>query len=67
MLNLAKCYEYGEGVEEDEECEGDTFSAAAFLIGQPMYLDNVKTAESNASVTSYVAGKRNGILTARVL
>lgn len=47
--------------------EGDTFSAAAFLIGQPMYLDNVKTVDSNASTTSYVAGKRNGILTARVL
>ena len=40
---------------------GDTFSAAAFFIGQPMYLDNLQDG------TSYVAGKRNGILTAKKL
>lgn len=41
--------------------EGDTFSAAAFFIGKPMYLDNLRDG------TSYVAGKRNGILTAKKL
>ena len=37
---------------------GDTFSAAAFFIGQPMYLDII-------SGVSYVAGKRNGLLHVR--
>ena len=38
---------------------GTTFSAARFMIGQPMYLDNILLADSTC--TSYVAGKRNGL------
>ena len=38
---------------------GDRFSAAAFIIGRPMYLDNVLLADGTR--TSYVAGKRNGL------
>lgn len=40
---------------------GDRFSAVTFVIGRPMYLDNVKEG------TSYIAGKRNGILTVKKL
>ena len=36
-----------------------TFSAARFMIGQPMYLDNILLADGTH--TSYVAGKRNGL------
>lgn len=36
-----------------------TFSAARFMIGQPMYLDNILLADGTR--TSYVAGKRNGL------
>lgn len=39
--------------------QGTTFSAARFMIGQPMYLDNILLADSTR--TSYVAGKRNGL------
>lgn len=39
--------------------QGTTFSAARFMIGQPMYLDNILLADG--SRTSYVAGKRNGL------
>ena len=39
--------------------QGITFSAARFMIGQPMYLDNILLADSTC--TSYVAGKRNGL------
>jgi hypothetical protein len=38
---------------------GDRFSTAAFIIGRPMYLDNVLLADGTR--TSYVAGKRNGL------
>ena len=38
---------------------GTIFSAARFMIGQPMYLDNILLADG--SRTSYVAGKRNGL------
>ena len=40
---------------------GDTFSAAAFFVGQPMYLDQIESSASSGM--SYVAGKRNGLLT----
>ena len=36
-----------------------TFSAVRFMIGQPMYLDNILLADGTR--TSYVAGKRNGL------
>ena len=39
--------------------QGTTFSAARFMIGQPMYLDNILLADGTH--TSYVAGKRNGL------
>ena len=35
------------------------FSAVRFMIGQPMYLDNILLADGTH--TSYVAGKRNGL------
>ena len=38
---------------------GTIFSAARFMIGQPMYLDNILLADGTH--TSYVAGKRNGL------
>ncbi|MBR5854490.1 MAG: hypothetical protein IKY87_02275 [Paludibacteraceae bacterium] len=39
--------------------QGTTFSAARFMIDQPMYLDNILLADGTR--TSYVAGKRNGL------
>ena len=39
--------------------QGTTFSAARFMIGQPMYLDNILLADGTH--TSYVAGKRHGL------
>ena len=41
---------------------GDTFDAIAFIIGKPMYLDNLK--RPDGTTTSYVAGKKNGITNA---
>lgn len=49
-------------VEDSENAKlqrGTIFSAARFMIGQPMYLDNILLADG--SRTSYVAGKRNGL------
>ena len=49
-------------VEESKNAKlqkGNTFSAARFMIGQPMYLDNILLADGTR--TSYVAGKRNGL------
>jgi len=47
---------------------GDTFSAAAFFIGQPLFLDKVIPANSLSDVPiSYIAGKRNGILSVKKL
>ena len=40
---------------------GDTFETIAFIIGKPMYLDNIQ--RQDGTKTSYVAGKRNGLLT----
>ena len=39
--------------------QGTTFSAARFMISQPMYLDNILLADGTR--TSYVAGKRHGL------
>ena len=39
--------------------QGTTFSAARFMIGQPMYLDNILLVDGTH--TSYVAGKRHGL------
>lgn len=38
---------------------GDTFETAAFLIGQPMYLDNLRHADQPP--TAYVAGSKHGL------
>jgi hypothetical protein len=40
--------------------QGTTFSAVRFTIGHPMYLDNILLADGTR--TSYVAGKRNGLI-----
>ncbi len=53
-------------VEEAENAKlhvGDTFDTACFLIGQPMYLDNI---QRNVALTtqdgfSYVAGSKHGL------
>ena len=44
---------------------GDTFEAIAFIIGKPMYLDNLRL--QDGTTTSYVAGKKNGITNVRKL
>ena len=47
---------------------GDTFDAACFIIGKPMYLDNLKPITNNQSpITnlSYVAGSKHGLNTVR--
>ena len=49
-------------VEESKNAKlqrGTIFSAARFMISQPMYLDNILLADGTR--TSYVAGKRNGL------
>ncbi|MGN0235383.1 MAG: hypothetical protein ACI4BD_03565 [Paludibacteraceae bacterium] len=49
-------------VEEQENSKlraGDRFEAACFLVGQPMYLDNL--VRENQPPTSYVAGSRHGL------
>ena len=45
--------------------QGTTFSAARFMIGQPMYLDNILLADGTR--TSYVAGKRHGITSVNLI
>ena len=49
-------------VEESKNAKlqrGTIFSAARFMIGQPMYLDNILLADGTR--TSYVAGKHHGL------
>lgn len=49
-------------VEEQENSKlrvGDRFEAACFLLGQPMYLDNL--IRENQPPTSYVAGSKHGL------
>ena len=45
--------------------QGTTFSAARFMIGQPMYLDNILLADGTR--TSYVAGKRHGLTSVNLI
>ncbi|MBQ4395093.1 MAG: hypothetical protein II825_07350 [Paludibacteraceae bacterium] len=42
---------------------GDSFDAACFLIGKPMYLDNVQRRNTQGAKdsVSYVAGSKNGL------
>ncbi len=44
---------------------GDTFEAACFLIGQPMYLDNL--VRDGETPVSYVAGSRSGLVSVKIL
>ncbi len=44
---------------------GDRFDTACFLIGQPMYLDNLRRGENTP--TSYVAGSKTGLVSAQIL
>ena len=44
---------------------GDTFDAACFLLGQPMYLDNL-VRDSNPP-TSYVAGAKSGLTSVKII
>lgn len=44
---------------------GDRFEAACFLIGKPLYADRL--VRGSEQPTSYIAGKRNGIVSARIL
>ena len=44
---------------------GDRFSAATFMVGHPMYLDNLLL--SDGTYTSYVAGKRHGLTSVTTL
>lgn len=43
--------------------EGDTFDAVMFSVCHPMYLDHLS--RDNMPSTSYVAGKKNGLITVR--
>ena len=45
--------------------QGDCFNAACFLIGQPMYLDNLL--RKGHTPVSYVAGSRNGLVSAKII
>ena len=48
---------------------GDTFDTACFLIGQPMYLDNLQrdVASTTQDGFSYVAGSKHGLNSVRKL
>ena len=55
-------------VEESKNAKlhiGDRFSAATFMVGNPMYLDNLLL--SDGTCTSYVAGKRHGLTSVTTL
>ena len=55
-------------VEETQNAKlqkGNTFYAVCFMIGQPMYLDNLLLADGTR--TSYVAGKRHGLTSVTTL
>ena len=45
--------------------QGNTFDAACFIIGQPMYLDHLLLADGTR--TTYVAGKRHGLTSVTTL
>lgn len=62
------CYEGGNRfvVEVSEHSKlqaGDHFDAACFLVGQPMYLDNLQRTDSEP--TAYVAGTKSGIISVK--
>ena len=44
---------------------GDTFSAACFLIGQPMFLDNL--IHDGGEPVSYVAGSKSGLVGVKII
>lgn len=44
---------------------GDLFNAATFIVGHPMYLDNLLC--SDGSRSSYVAGKRHGLTSVNLI
>lgn len=52
--------------------EGDTFTCAYFLLGQPMYLDNLVPScslslkEGQSGPMSYVAGSKGGLVSVRL-
>ena len=53
-------------VEESKNAKlhiGDRFSATTFMVGHPMYLDNLLL--SDGTYTSYVAGKTNGLISVK--
>ena len=55
-------------VEESKNAKlqrGTTFSAARFMVGQPMYLDNILLADGTH--TSYVAGKHHGLTSVNLI
>ena len=56
---------YVEVAENSKLQSGDRFSTACFLIGQPMYLDNMQ--RGGHTPTSYVAGSRNGLVSAGII
>lgn len=43
---------------------GDRFDTACFIIGKPLYIDRL--VRGDESPTAYVAGSKNGLLTARL-
>ena len=44
---------------------GDLFNAATFIVGHPMYIDNLLC--SDGSRSSYVAGKRHGLTSVNLI
>ena len=56
---------YVETAENSKLRAGDRFDTACFLIGQPMYLDNLRRGENTP--TSYVAGSKTGLVSAQIL
>ncbi len=56
---------YVEMAENSKLQQGDRFDAACFLIGQPMYLDNLL--RKGYAPVSYVAGSRNGLVSAKII
>ena len=59
-------------VEEAENAKlhvGDSFDTTCFLVGKPMYLDNLQRDEvpSTKESVSYVAGSKNGLNSVRIV
>lgn len=73
LPNRTAVFRYlGDGKYEVAEAEnakikkGDTFRCEFMLIGQPLYLDDLRQAGREETV-SYVAGSRNGLTKVRVI